>query len=49
MRLLKWDKKYDWAAITCGLGHLNMNQLKTYFAVGKLLCLDILAQDVLNV
>lgn len=23
--------KYDWVSIVCGLGYLNMNQVKTFF------------------
>ena len=42
------ENGYDWAALTSGLGHLNMNQLKTFFAVAEHICFDTLGKDVLN-
>ena len=48
MRRLIKSKGLDWVTLTSGLGHLNMNQLKTFFAVARYVCFDVLGQDVLN-
>ena len=39
---------YDWLDIRSGMGHLNMNQMKTYFAVAHHICFEMLGKDVLN-
>ena len=48
MRRLIEESGYDWVVLTSGLGHLNMNQLKTFFAVAKHVCFGVLGKDVLN-
>ena len=48
MRRLIKDKKYDLVSVTSGFGHLNMNQLKTFFVAAADICFDVLGQDVLN-
>ena len=48
MRRIIKEKNLDCFALVSGLGHLNMNQLKTYFAIGKHICFDVLGQDILN-
>ena len=39
---------YDWVILVSGKGHLNMNQLKTFFKVLDHVCGDILGNDVLQ-
>ena len=41
MRRIIEEKGYDWVALTSGLGHLNMNQLKTFFNVASSVCFDV--------
>ena len=48
LRRIIEDKGYDWVALTSGLGHLNMNQLKTFFTVCSSVCFDVLGEEVLN-
>ena len=48
MRRLIKEHDFDWVALTSGLGHLNMNQLKTFFAVARHVCFNVLGQEVLN-
>ena len=40
--------KYDWVAMSSGLGHIYMNQQKTLFSIARNILLEPLAQDVLN-
>ena len=40
--------KYDWVAMSSGLGHLYMNQQKTLFNIARNILLEPLAKDVLN-
>ena len=40
--------KYDWVSIVSGLGHLNMNQLKTFFKIVNEICLKILGKKFLH-
>ena len=48
-RLIDCDPlKYDWAAPISGLGHLNMNQIKTFFNVCDKIILEPLGRNVLN-
>ena len=42
------QKNYKWLGIVSGLGHLNMNQIKTFFKVTDNVVLDVLGQDVLK-
>ena len=37
--------KYDWVSIVSGLGHLNMNQLKTFFRIVNEICLKIVGKN----
>ena len=39
---------YDWVSIVSGLGHLNMNQLKTFFKIIYEICLEPLGKEVLH-
>ena len=39
---------YDWVILVSGKGHLNMNQLKTFFKVLDHVCGDVLGNDVLQ-
>ena len=48
MRWVIKENKLDWVPITPGLGYLNMNELKTFFAVLDGVCSDMLAGEVLN-
>ena len=41
-------EKYDWVSIVSGKGHLNMNQLKTFFNVLDKIMLEPLGKMVLN-
>ena len=41
-------EKYDWVSIVSGKGHLNMNQLKTFFTVLDKIMLEPLGKMVLN-
>ena len=48
-RLIESDVgKYDWVAMSSGLGHLYMNQQKTLFNIGRNILLEPLAKEVLN-
>ena len=48
-RLISRDpEKYDWVSIVEGLGHLNMNQIKTFFSICNVIFLESLAKDLLN-
>ena len=48
-RLIESDVgKYDWVAMSSGLGHLYMNQQKTLFNIGRDILLEPLAKEVLN-
>ena len=48
-RLIDSDPvKYQWVAMSYGLGHLYMNQIKTFFSVCKSIFLEELARDVLH-
>ena len=48
-RLIDSDPvKYLWVAMSNGLGHLYMNQIKTFFSVYKSIFLEELARDVLH-
>ena len=40
--------KYDWVSIVSGLGHLNMNQLKTFSKIINEICLESLGKEVLH-
>ena len=40
--------EYDWLSVTAGLGHLNMNQVKTVFKILEHVMLEPLAKDVLK-
>ena len=40
--------KYDWVSIVSGLGHLNINQLKTFFKIVNEICLEPLGKEVLH-
>ena len=40
--------KYDWVSIVSGLGHLNMNQLKTFFKIVNEICLKILGKKFMH-
>ena len=40
--------KYDWVSIASGLGHLDMNQLKTLFKIVNEICLEPLGKEVLH-
>ena len=40
--------KHDWVSIISGLGHLNMNQLKTFFKIVNEICLEPLGKKVLH-
>ena len=40
--------KYDWVAMSSGLGHLYMNQQKTLFNIACNILLEPLAKDILN-
>ena len=48
LRLLIKEEGYDWVAIMSGMGDLNMNQLKTFFAVANHICFDVSGEEVLN-
>ena len=39
---------YDWISLVSGLGHLNMNQLKTLFKIVDKISLEALGKEVLN-
>ena len=39
---------YNWVVLVSGKGHLNMNQLKTFFKVLDHVCGDVLGNDVLQ-
>ena len=39
---------YDWISLISGLGHLNMNQLKTFFKIVDKIFLKALGKEVLN-
>ena len=48
-RLIDEDKsKYDWVAMSNGLGHLYMNQMKTFFNIARDIIMESLAKDVLH-
>ena len=48
-RLIAEDPdKYNWLSIVSGLGHLNLNQVKTFFKICDKVVLDVLGQDVLK-
>ena len=40
--------KYDWVVLVSGKGHLNMNQLKTFFKILDHVCGDVLGEEVLK-
>ena len=40
--------EYDWLALLPGLGHIHMNQLKTFFKVADEILLEPLGKEVLN-
>ena len=40
--------KHDWVSIVSGLGHLNMNQLKTFFKIVSKICLEPLGKEILQ-
>ena len=40
--------KYDWVSVVSGLGHLNMNQVKTFFKMLDKICLGALGKEVLK-
>ena len=39
---------YDWISLISGLGHLNVNQLKTFFKIVDKIFLEALGKEVLN-
>ena len=41
-------KKYDWVSMVSGLGHLNMNQVKTFFKIADQIFLESLGKEVLH-
>ena len=47
-RKIDQDDTLDWVAMVPGLGHLHMNQLKTFFKVFDQIFLEPLGKDVLN-
>ena len=40
--------KYDWVAMSSGLGHLYMTQQKTLFNIARNILLEPLTEDALN-
>ena len=47
-RLIDEDKsKYYWVAMSYGLGHLYMNQMKTFFSITRNIIMELLAKGVL--
>ena len=42
------DEDNDWVARSNGLGHLYMNQMKTFFNIARDITMEPLAEDVLH-
>lgn len=48
-RIIETDPdKYDWIVLVSGRGHLNMNELKTFFKVIDNVCGELLGKEVLD-
>ena len=41
-------EKFDWLVLLPGLGHIHMNQLKSFFKVADQIILEALGKEVLN-